>query len=159
MKLIGARSSRCGVAGAFFVALLLVAPAIPAAGDDDGQRPLSEEQQARLEARMAEIRSRLGLSEEQQAQLAPIVRKSFERRAAVMRQHGLTGEPGQRLGRSETRALMRDLKAVRVETEAEVDQILDDRQMEEFRKIREEARDGARERLRKAGEERGEANG
>ena len=54
----------------------------------------------------------------------------------------------ERPGRREMRALRRDLKAVREKTDAEVARILDERQLQEYRKIREEAQDGMRDRMR-----------
>ena len=46
------------------------------------------------------------------------------------------------------RAARRDLQAVREETDAQLEGILDDRQLEEYRNIRQEAQEDMRERLR-----------
>jgi hypothetical protein len=133
------------VACTFLVLLFTTYPAVAA---DNDERQLSEEQRARLEARIGEIRSRLDLSDQQRAQLEPVLRKDFERRVEVMRQHGVTRESDEQPGMREMRAIRKDLKAVREQTDAEVERILDDRQLEEYRKIRDEARDEMRERVR-----------
>jgi hypothetical protein len=134
---------------AAFTFLVLLFVAYPAAADDqDGQRQLTDEQRARLEARMEEIRSRLDLSDVQKAQLEPVLRKDLETRAEVLRRHGMTREGGERPGRREMRAIRQELKTVREATDAEVERILDARQLAEYRKIQDEARDEMRERLR-----------
>lgn len=136
-----------GLAGRFALVVAFLAVAGTALADDTGPRQLSEEQRARLEERLTAVRARLDLSEEQKAALEPVLRESFEKRAEVLRSHGVTAE-SERPSRRETRGLVRDLKAVREETDAEVERILDERQMEEYRKIQAEAQDEMRERFR-----------
>jgi hypothetical protein len=46
------------------------------------------------------------------------------------------------------RAARRDLKAVREQTDAELERILDDRQFEEYLEMRQEAQEDMHERLR-----------
>lgn len=130
--------------GTALAALLSIA--LPATAADPVQ--LTDEQRARLDARLEEIRERLDLSEEQKTQLEPVLRKDVEERAEVMRKHGVTRDAEERPGRREMRALRRDLKTVREKTDAEVARILDGRQLQEYRKIRQEAQDEMRERMR-----------
>lgn len=131
---------------AFLVLLFATYPA--RADDQGGQRQLTDEQRARLEARMEEIRSRLDLDEAQKAQLEPVLRKDLETRAEVLRKHGITRESDERPGRREMRAIRQELKSAREATDAEVARILDPQQLAEYRKIQDEARDEMRERLR-----------
>lgn len=136
------------VVGAALTAAAVLSIAHPAAAADPAMRQLTDEQRARIEARFEEIGERLELSDEQKAQLEPVLRKDFEKRAEVMRLHGATRESKERPGRGELRALRRDLEAIREKTDAEVERILDQRQLQEYRKIQQEARGEMRERMR-----------
>ena len=127
-------------------ALLLVA-AGAAAAEPTGQ-VLREEQQARLEARIEEALERLALSDEQRVQFEALLRRDFERRVEVLQRHGMTREAEERPDRRVMRAVRSDLQAVREQTDAELERILDDRQLEEYRRIRQEAQEDMRERLR-----------
>lgn len=128
--------------------MALLVTVLPAAAADADRRQLSEEQRARLEARIEEVRDRLALTDEQKAALEPVLRKDFERRIAILNEHGVTRESDERPSRREARALRRDLKAAKEEAEKEITRILDDRQMEEYRRIQDEAREAMRERIR-----------
>lgn len=143
------RFGELAAAVATTVAMTLVTTmAPPAAAADADNRQLSEEQRARLDARIEEVRERLDLTDEQKAALDPVLRKDFERRIAILNEHGVTREGGEQPSRREARALRRDLKAAKKEAEKEIAGILDDRQMEEYRKIQDEAREEMRERIR-----------
>jgi hypothetical protein len=130
------------------LAALLVAALMSTASSQARDRPLSEEQRAQIEQRLGEIRARLELTPEQAEQLQPILRESFERRLALLDEHGVSRENGQRPNRRQLRALRDDLKTLKAETDARVDALLDDRQMAEFEKIQKEMRDQMRERVR-----------
>ena len=115
---------------------------------DAGEPQLSSEQQARLDARLDEIRARLDLSDEQRARLEPLLRKDLERRVEVLRKHGMGREADARPSARQMRAARQDLKSAREQTEAEMKEILDERQLDEYRKFQQEARDEMRERAR-----------
>lgn len=130
--------------------VILATPFVAAsAGAAEPAEPsLSEEQQARVETRIEEVRRRLELSDEQRAEVESLLRRDFERRVEVLQRHGMTRESDQRPSRQAMRAARRDLQAVREETDAQLERILDDRQLEEYRNIRQEAQEDMRERLR-----------
>jgi hypothetical protein len=138
-------SLRAKIAAAAAVLACMVTA--PNAWTETAKRQLTEEQRAQIEQRLAEIRTRLELSPEQEATLKPILRDSFEKRMALLKDSGLT-ENGQRPDRQQMRALRDEMARLRKDTEAQVDTVLDERQMAEFRKIQDEMRDQLRERAR-----------
>jgi hypothetical protein len=112
------------------------------------ERHLTEEQRAQVEQRLADVRARLDLTPEQESQLQPILRGSFEKRIALLNAHGLTREGGRQPSVRQLRSLREDMDQLRKETESQVDAVLDDRQMSEFRRIQDEMRNEFRERVR-----------
>jgi hypothetical protein len=147
MTLTHSRWRTPGLLGNLAAALAWLVIALPAAAADD--RELSDEQRARLEARIEEVRGRLDLTDEQKAALGPVLRDDFERRIEILRKHGVTREGDERPSRGDARALRRDLKAARERADAELGRILDGRQMEEYRKIQDETRVQMREQARR----------
>lgn len=129
-------------AAAAVVACMVMAPT---AGAQAPKRQLTDEQRAQIEQRMDEIRTRLELTPDQEARLQPILRASFEKRMELLKESGLT-ENGQRPDRQQMRALRDEMTRLRKDTEAQVDTVLDERQMAEFREIQDEMREQLRER-------------
>lgn len=122
----------------------------PLQTEEDALRPgagsgVDPERAAQAAARLEEIRARLDLSEEQRAAADPILRASFERRAALVQQARAGGE---RPGFRELRRLRGELDAIAEETDAELAPILTSEQASEWSAIQAELRDEARERLR-----------
>lgn len=109
---------------------------------------------AELEARIEQTKQRLNLTDEQLAQIEPILESSFEATALVLENHGIDLNPDvprdqrERPGLRKMRAVSKDLQAVREETAAEMAEVLTAEQMEEYRKIQEERRVALRERIR-----------
>ena len=109
---------------------------------------------AELEARIEQTKQRLNLTDEQLAQIEPILESSFEATALVLENHGIDLNPDvsrdqrERPGFRKMRAVSKDLQAVREETAAEMAEVLTAEQMEEYRKIQEERRVALRERIR-----------
>jgi F0F1-type ATP synthase membrane subunit b/b' len=125
-----------------FVTLLFVSPLIQADGD----------RAAQIEQRMEEAKARLNLSEEQLDQMAPVLEKSMEKRQAIFSNYGIDLESGngsgRRLGFRQARAMKQELEAVRAETLNELDGILNDEQLDEFKRMQEERKGEMRERIR-----------
>ncbi len=120
-----------------------------AATEAPRERPsLTEEQRAQMAERFEEIQKRLDLSEAQRAELEPILRRNFEKRAEILKRYGVSKDNTGRLGFRKARALKSDLDEARAANDAEVARILDERQMAEYRKIQEEAREAFRKRMR-----------
>ena len=109
---------------------------------------------AEFEARIEQTKQRLNLTDEQIAQIEPILASSFEATALVLENHGIDLNPGAPRDQRERpsfrtmRAIGKDMQAVREETAAEMAEVLTDEQMEEYRKIQEERRVELRERIR-----------
>lgn len=137
-----ARMARAGLGAA----LIVSAAVLPSA--DAQERQLTEEQRARLEQYLEQVRARLNLTEAQRAQLEPVLRRSFEERAEIMQRYGVGGDNSQRPGLRQARAMKSELEEARKKSDPEIEKILDDRQMAEYRKIQEEMRDQIRQRMR-----------
>jgi len=128
------------------LALLAATHAFPSA--EAQERRLTDDQRAQLEQYLEQVRTRLNLSEEQRAQIEPVLRRSFEERAEILQRYGVGKDESQRPGFRQTRAMKSDLEEARKKNDAEVEKILDDRQMAEYRKIQEEMREQLRQRVR-----------
>ena len=137
-----ARMACAGLAAA----LIAAAAAVPSA--EAQERRLTDDQRAQLEQYLEQVRARLNLSEEQRAQIEPALRRSFEERAEILQRYGVGRDESQRPGFREARAMKSDLEEARKNNDAEVEKILDDRQMAEYRKIQEEMREQIRQRMR-----------
>ena len=107
---------------------------------------------AELEVRIEQTKQRLNLTDEQVAQIEPVLESSFEASMLVLEDHGIDlaipRDQRERPGFRKMRAISRDLKAVREETAEEMAEILTDEQMVEYRKIQEERRAQLREQIR-----------
>lgn len=104
------------------------------------------------EQRMEEVTSRLGLSDEQVEQLAPVLEKSRAAQQEILSKYGIDLEsgsgPSQKLGMRNGRAMRQELDVVRSDMLAEVEGILTNEQFEAFKQIQEERRAEMRERVR-----------
>ena len=144
---------------AFGPALIRAAVVALAASTASAQEPKAEadERMAELQQRVDEARERLQLSDEQVAQLLPLLRESFDSTRAVLEQHGINvsslaaaGGSNRRLNLRQLRALSSDLDEVRETMFDKIEELgfLSDEQFSEFKKIQEEQRAALRERLR-----------
>ncbi len=106
----------------------------------------------RLQAQLEETKERLQLTDEQVAQLRPILERSLEKRLQVLEKHGISLDPEapqKKLGLRKARKLRNDMKKVRKETEEELKGVLSQNQMKEWKKIEEERSQRLREELQK----------
>jgi Spy/CpxP family protein refolding chaperone len=87
---------------------------------------------------IAEMKSRLGLTEDQEAQIRPILEDESVKRHAIIERYQGQG----RQGRS---SLRNELQQLRASTEHRFESILTKAQMEEYRKMQEEARQRMRQ--------------
>jgi Spy/CpxP family protein refolding chaperone len=116
---------------------------------------IAEERQvdpAALEARVAEMRQRLSLTDEQSEQIKPILIEHLEKISTVLQGFGInieTGErPENRLGFRDARKLKSELDEVRDETSQSLSTILSPEQMKEYEEISEERREEMRSRIK-----------
>jgi Spy/CpxP family protein refolding chaperone len=84
------------------------------------------------------MKSRLGLTEDQEAQIRPILEDESVKRHAIIERYQGQG----RQGRS---SLRNELQQLRASTEHRFESILTKAQMEEYRKMQEEARQRMRQ--------------
>jgi len=95
-----------------------------------------------------DMKSRLGLTEDQADAIAPILEESFEKRKAVMTEYGVT--PGQRpdLSMRQMRAMGKKMKAIRKDTNEQLAQHLSPDQMDTLEDIQKEQRERMRDAMR-----------
>ena len=96
---------------------------------------------SRFEARLQEARARLGLTEEQQARLRPILEGHFAAQMAILDQYGLgvgTRDGDRQPGFQKMRALRNELNANKTKTAKQLSGILSKEQIAEFEKIQAE---------------------
>ncbi len=86
---------------------------------------------------MADMKSRLGLTDDQEAQIRPILEDEFVKRHAIIEKY-------QGQGRQGRASLRNELQQLRSTTEHRLEPILTKAQMEEYRKMLEEARQNMR---------------
>lgn len=108
----------------------------------------SEEQIDQLLARVEATQERLQLTEAQKAEVAPILEKSREKRLSILEGYGFGGGSKPELSFREKRALAKEMKAVRGDTEKQLATVLSAEQMAEYKKIQDENRDRLRERMK-----------
>jgi hypothetical protein len=110
------------------------------------------DQEALVEERLAEAKARLDLSDEQLEQVKPVLEAAAEAQRSVLSRYGIDleaeGGPESKLGMREARKLKKDIAKVREKTLEELDEILTDEQLDEFKKLQEERRQEMRKRIR-----------
>jgi hypothetical protein len=110
------------------------------------------DREALVEERLAEAKVRLNLSDDQLEQVKPIMKASIEAQRSILARYGIDleaeGGPKTKLGLREARQLRNDLAEVRAGTLEQLDEILSDEQLDEFRKIQEERRQAMMNRIR-----------
>ena len=108
-------------------------------------------QAERAQQAFLEIVARLELTQDQVREVAPILRESTQRQAAILRSYGIDMQNlGERAAMDfRTAQLMRrELDAARKRTVSALSEILSEEQLEEYRKIQEETRRQVRQRIR-----------
>jgi len=114
----------------------------------------ADTQAIEAQQRLAAAKERLDLSDEQLDQLAPVLEKSMAAQRRVLASYGIDPENrngrGNRPGLRQARAMRKEMNAVRSDTLAEVDKILTDAQLKEFKRMQEERQAEMRKRIRGA---------
>lgn len=104
------------------------------------------------EQRIAEVQARLNLTNEQLAQIRPVLQDAAEAQRAVLQKYGidLEAEAGSRrkVGMREGRKLRGDLQKVQADTQRRLEGILTQQQLKEFEKIQRERAEDLRKRIR-----------
>lgn len=106
---------------------------------------------SRLEARLGEVKARLALTEEQTAQLKPVLEEHFNTQLAILDRYGIgTGsrDSDRRPGPGSLRALRRELEENKTKAEARLSGVLSAAQLAEFRNIQAERKAQIQEQFR-----------
>ena len=124
--------------------------AMPGHADEAGDAK-PDEMPAEVEQRIEEIRDRLALTDEQKEAAAPILEAGIEKQRSIMEKFGVDptarGERP-RLGLRDARKMRGEMDAVREDTLELLAEVLTPEQIEEYKKIQEEARGKMRGRMR-----------
>ena len=103
-------------------------------------------------SQMQETLQRLELTDEQMAAVKPVLESSAAAREEIMANYGMDAESretsGERPGRRQLRAMKKELDAVQDKTMQDLEQILTDEQLAEFKLIQQERQSAMRERMR-----------
>ena len=97
------------------------------------------------------IKDRLNLTEEQSEKFEPIILYQWEKRMAVMKKHGISGESNlskKKIGFRQLREIKKDMDKINKEIEKKLIKVLNKDQLVEYKKIQEENRIEMRARLR-----------
>jgi len=129
------------------LALTLTAVGIASAND---------ERRENIEHQIADMKTRLALSDAQTEQITPILEKSANTRKEILKEYGIdlkNFDPDHRkkLSFREKRQLGNELKASRKDTQKQLAQILSDKQMDKYRQIQQERKDKLREHMKSRG--------
>jgi hypothetical protein len=104
------------------------------------------------EHRLAAIKARLDLSEEQITQMAPVLEESMAASQRILASYGIDLENREdnagKLGLRKGRAMRNEIDTVRAETLSALETILTEDQLVEFKKIQNEREAEMRERIR-----------
>lgn len=113
---------------------------------------VDSDQIAEFEARIEQTKQRLNLSDEQVANIEPVLISRAEASMLVLENNGIDltvpREQRERPGFQQMQTIAKELQAVREETAEEMAEILSEEQMQEYRKIQKENRAEMRERIR-----------
>ena len=130
---------------AVFVAFLALVVVVPTAFAEDAPP-------AQFEQRLEDARLRLDLSDDQLALVRPILEKSRSEQQAIMASYGVDlenpGSPAEKLGLRKARAMRKELNAVQQATLAELDDVLTEAQLEDYKQMQDARRKEMRARMR-----------
>ncbi len=109
-----------------------------------------EGRSAQLEQRLEETKARLNLTDEQAEQIAPTLLQSFESSRAILQKYGVDPQSrgnGKRLGLKKARQLRQELETLQVNTLKELNGVLTDEQLAEYRQIQAERKAALQQRI------------
>ena len=105
-----------------------------------------------VQAQLEQTKQRLNPTDEQVAEIRPILKASLEETRAVLDKHGIDlsipEEQRDRPSFREMRKMGKDLKVVRESTTAKLAEILSEEQLDTYKEIQEERRKQMREQIR-----------
>lgn len=137
------------------LALLMALAAAPAALAQDADTESNAGQLSTrelVETQLADLKERLDLSDYQWTQVQMILKSSIRERVAITRRYGLDGDPAslEALEGKDKRAMRKELKACRKDTEKRMKRYLDKDQYKAFKAVQEEIHEDLIARLEEA---------
>ena len=131
-------------AAASIALIVLLATGMQAVAEDDRTEKAKEQIQQTIE--------RLELTDEQAEQVKPVLEESAAARQEILSSYGMDPESRQdsvgKPGIRKMRAMRNEMNTLRENTLGELEQVLSDEQLEEFKRIQEERQAEMRERMR-----------
>ena len=110
------------------------------------------DQAAQLEQRLEQAKARLGLTDDQLEQMAPVLQETMDAQQRILTSYGIDLEgqddPAQTLGIRKAMAMKRELDVVRADMLAAVEGILTNEQFDEFKRLQSERQSEMRKRIR-----------
>jgi hypothetical protein len=110
------------------------------------------DQAAQLEQRLEQAKARLGLTDDQLEQMAPVLQETMDAQQRILTSYGIDLEgqddPAQTLGIRKAMAMKRELDVVRADMLAAVEGILTNEQFDEFKRLQSERQSEMRTRIR-----------
>jgi hypothetical protein len=110
------------------------------------------DQAAQLEQRLEQAKARLGLTDDQLEQMAPVLQETMDAQQRILTSYGIDLEgqddPAQTLGVRKAMAMKRELDVVRADMLAAVEGILTNEQFDEFKRLQSERQSEMRKRIR-----------
>ncbi len=111
----------------------------------------AQEDAAQVPPELLRLEDRLELTEAQKLKARPIFEESAQQRRDVMEKNGVTPGSFDQLGRGQRSSMGRAMRDIRKETEKKLAKILTAEQLQEYRKVQEEARERRRDQLDRGG--------
>ena len=110
------------------------------------------DQAAQLEQRLEQAKARLGLTDDQLEQMAPVLQETMDAQQRILTSYGIDLEgqddPAQTLGIRKAMAMKRELDVVRADLLAAVEGILTNEQFDKFKRLQSERQSEMRTRIR-----------
>ena len=110
------------------------------------------DQAAQLEQRLEQAKARLGLTDDQLEQMAPVLQETMDAQQRILTSYGIDLEgqddPAQTLGVRKAMAMKRELDVVRADLLAAVEGILTNEQFDKFKRLQSERQSEMRTRIR-----------
>ena len=108
-----------------------------------------DEQIEQFTQQFEETKKRLNLTKEQEEALKPILKENSEKRREIFKSYGFEkGKNKPELSFSKKRSLVKEMRALKEETNGKVSKILSVEQMKEYEKVQDETRKRLKEKMK-----------
>lgn len=128
--------------------LLLLLLTVASAQEDAGQHA-GADTLVNFEVQMQETAERLGLDDAQRAELEPVLRAHFDEVRTLLGEYGLDRRPTRPPGHRQLMELANELEPLREQIDRDLQAVLSEDQMAEYRQLQKERRTRMRTRIRR----------